>query len=366
MSSSLCYESKTPMEECIMSGGNDQLSYTKNSTYQGRVIEVTRPLINEAISEKFLAECLLSGRTICIADLGCSIGPNTFISMQNIIDSITSMYKSIHGQNKATPFTFQVFFSDHPSNDFNTLFKSLPLDRQYHASGVPGSFYGRLFPLASLHFVHSSFALHWLSKLPEELMDKNSLAWNKGRIDYTNAREEVAEAYASQRRKDLDCFLLARAEELVPQGLMMIVVPARPNGVSHSHILFNILNDILGSCLMEMAKRGIVREESVNSCNLPMYVASIEEIEEAIKRNGSFSIEKMQILPSVSTTDAGLSPQGTSSGIRAIMEGIIKEHFGFEILDELFELYTKKLEENYHNIVSAKVCNLVLMLKRNS
>ncbi|CAA3032622.1 SAM dependent carboxyl methyltransferase, partial [Olea europaea subsp. europaea] len=31
-------------------------------------------------------------------------------------------------------------------------------------SCVPGSFYGRLFPKKSLHFVHSSSSLHWLSQ----------------------------------------------------------------------------------------------------------------------------------------------------------------------------------------------------------
>ncbi|KAK7849230.1 putative s-adenosylmethionine-dependent methyltransferase [Quercus suber] len=56
-----------------------------------------------------------------------------------------------------------VFFNDQFSNDFNTLFISLPPNRQYFAAGVPGSFYGRLFPKASLHFIHSSYALQWLS-----------------------------------------------------------------------------------------------------------------------------------------------------------------------------------------------------------
>ncbi|KAL0409410.1 UNVERIFIED_CONTAM: Farnesoic acid carboxyl-O-methyltransferase, partial [Sesamum radiatum] len=49
-----------------------------------------------------------------------------------------------------------VFFNDKVGNDFNTLFSSLPSERLYYATGVPGSFHGRLLPKASLHFAYSS------------------------------------------------------------------------------------------------------------------------------------------------------------------------------------------------------------------
>ena len=73
--------------------------------------------------------------------------------------------------------------------------------------------------LESLHFIHSSFALKWLSKVPIEVMDEGSPAWNKGRIFSTNAQKEVVEAYATQFAKDIDSFLFARAQELVVGGL---------------------------------------------------------------------------------------------------------------------------------------------------
>ncbi|KAF2590849.1 hypothetical protein F2Q70_00040686 [Brassica cretica] len=63
--------------------------------------------------------------------------------------------------------------NDLTENDFNTTFKLVPsfLDKQAKekcfVSGVPGSFYSRLFPSKSLHFVHSSFSVHWLSKFPD-------------------------------------------------------------------------------------------------------------------------------------------------------------------------------------------------------
>ncbi|XP_028117644.1 probable S-adenosylmethionine-dependent methyltransferase At5g38780 [Camellia sinensis] len=116
---------------------------------------------------------------------------------------------------------FQLFFNDHASNDFNTLFTTLPPDRNYFAAGVPDSFYGRFFPKSSIHLMYSSFALHWLSKVPEELLDNGSLAWNKGKIHYTIASKEIADVYAAQFAKDMDTFFNARADEIIVGGIMI-------------------------------------------------------------------------------------------------------------------------------------------------
>ena len=187
-----------------------------------------------------------------MADLGCSTGPNTFISVQNIIEAIKLQYISTGVHTEI--LEFMVFFNDHVSNDFNTLFKSFPPNKQYIAAGVPGSFHGRLFPKESLHFIHSSFALQWLSKAPMEVMDEGSPAWNKGRIFYANAQKEVVEAYATQFAKDIDSFLFARAQELVVGGLLALFIPAIPDVMSNSDTFIGTELDLLGSCLMDMAK----------------------------------------------------------------------------------------------------------------
>ncbi|KAI3940186.1 hypothetical protein MKW92_019683 [Papaver armeniacum] len=190
-------------------------------------------MIKEAIAKEFNVENQLMNNpntTFRIADLGCSVGSNSLVS-------------------------FQVYFNDIASNDFNTLFASIPLEKRYFAAGVPGSFYGRLFPRASLHFVNSSTALQWLSRVPKgPAGDINSSAWNKGRIHYSSAPDEVFQAYSAQYVMDMEAFLLARGHEIVCGGLMFILVPAIADETLISQTSPGLLLDVLGSCLMELAK----------------------------------------------------------------------------------------------------------------
>ncbi|XP_059654289.1 probable methyltransferase TCM_000331 [Cornus florida] len=95
-----------------------------------------------------------------IAGLGCSSGPNTLLAISQIIDTIHGLCQ----QNNCKAPEFQVYLNDLPDNDFNTIFKSLPIfyeklkkekreELMSHCfvSGSPGSFYARVFPNRSIH-----------------------------------------------------------------------------------------------------------------------------------------------------------------------------------------------------------------------
>lgn len=191
-----------------------------------------------------------TSNTIRIADLGCATGPNTFNAMQDLIDAIVQKYKSLCPTSPLPEF--QVYFNDQASNDFNSLFSALPAERQYFAVGVPGSFHDRLFPESSLHFVYTSYSLQWLSALPEELSDKNSPVCNKGRVHYTNAPNEVLNAYSTQFAMDMENFLNARAKEVVPGGMMVMIFAGIPKGKPYSEIPTGIMYDFISRILMNM------------------------------------------------------------------------------------------------------------------
>nr|AMJ39536.1 SABATH methyltransferase 12 [Bixa orellana] len=350
-----------------MNGGDGTYSYSKNSYYQKQGSTFAAAMINEAISEKLDIEKLSYSalNVFRMADLGCSVGPNTFFSMQNILEAVQHKYHSL-GIKTQIP-EFQVFFNDHAGNDFNTLFASLPPEKQYSAAGVPGSFYGRLFPNSSLHFVYSSYALQWLSKVPEEVLNKNSPAWNKGRIHCTNAAEAVANAYTAQFTKDMKVFLDARAKEVVAGGMMVLITPS----VS-VYLLLDILVpacllfDFLGSSLMSMAKEGLVREELVDTFNLPIYIPSSKEMTKVAEENGCFRIEKMQLTNHSPRVETRIDGKAYSMHIRAGMEGIFSKHFGSEIIDELFDRFHKKIDESSDLLreASREGTQLFVVLKR--
>ena len=214
-------------------------------------------MIHKAVADNLDIDKLFSSassnNTFRIADLGCSVGPNTFTAIHNILEAVQQKYLQGHNSSSQMP-EFQVYFNDHATNDFNTLFSSLPAERQYFTAGVPGSFHGRLFPNSSLHFVHSSLALHWLSTIPKELLDNNSLAWNRRRVHYTNAPNEVYNVYRARFAEDMINFLDARAMELVVGGLMVLIMPSVPNDVPLSQMPIGVVYDLLGCILSDMAK----------------------------------------------------------------------------------------------------------------
>lgn len=130
-----------------------------------------KPILEESVVGVYYSvtpECLR------IADLGCSSGPNTLVVASEIMDIIDAASQCLSNHQ---PPAFQVFLNDLPGNDFNTIFESLPgfykrLEKEKGSkfgpcfiSGMPGSFYGRLFPTNFLHFIHSSYSLHFLSQV---------------------------------------------------------------------------------------------------------------------------------------------------------------------------------------------------------
>jgi hypothetical protein len=137
---------------------------------QQKVISLTKPITEEAITNVYSSNL---PRSLAIADLGCSSGPNTLFVVSELIKVVDKLRTKLGHDSPE----YQVFLNDLPGNDFNTIFKSLPNFQKKMSyqlgpgagpclfSGTPGSFYGRLFPSKSLHFVHSSYSLQWLSQV---------------------------------------------------------------------------------------------------------------------------------------------------------------------------------------------------------
>lgn len=124
----------------------------------------------------------LRPESFTVADLGCASGANTLTLVEAIIGTIGEVCSG--GRGNPLP-EFSVLLSDLPTNDFNTVFSRVPevtskLKADAKAvvflSGVPGTFYGRLFLSRSVHLVCAFTSLHWLSQVRYNTRVHNDIA----------------------------------------------------------------------------------------------------------------------------------------------------------------------------------------------
>ncbi|CAK8560445.1 unnamed protein product [Lathyrus sativus] len=325
-----------------MKGGDGEESYANNSIiFQGNVISSTKLIREEAITS--LYSSTLPG-SLAIADLGCSCGPNTLSVVSEVIHVVENLSKKL---NHSSP-EYKVYLNDLAGNDFNSVFRSLDnfkeklrdetktkIDRCYFF-GVPGSFYGRLFPDRSLHFVHSSYSVHWLSKVPEGI--ENS----KGAI-YINETSplNVTKAYYKQFERDFSVFIKCRAEEIVEGGRMVLSILGRRGDDPFSKESCDLLN-LLATALNHMVLKGLIDEDKVNTFNIPNYYPSRNEVKLSILEEGSFAINHVEF-SEVDLNNSGESLHDSgynvAQAIRAVFEPLLVSHFGEAIIDDVFQRY---------------------------
>nr|GMD14789.1 salicylate carboxymethyltransferase-like [Ipomoea batatas] len=332
-----------------MNGGIGDSSYANNSLLQQNVILMTKPITEEAITKLYTS--LTNPKTISIADLGCSSGPNTLLAVSNLVKAVDNHRKKLRRRHSPE---FQIYLNDLPTNDFNTIFQSLPkheedLRRELgdgfgpcFFNGVPGSFYGRLFPTDSLHFVHSSYSLHWLSQVPKGIEE------NKRNIRMaTTSPLSVIKAYYDQFEQDFSNFLECRSKELVKRGRMVLTMQGRSSENPTCHLW-----ELLTLALNEIVAEGFVEEEKLNSFNVPLYTPSLAEVKFIVEKEGSFTIDCLEASQIYWTGYNGTDDYEVNNGygvarsLRAVIEPMLVSHFGEGIIDELFHSYTKMIVDS--------------------
>ncbi|KAJ4884081.1 S-adenosyl-L-methionine-dependent methyltransferases superfamily protein [Raphanus sativus] len=334
----------------IMIGGDGPESYYQHSSNQRALLEAAKEKMNEAISAK-LSLNLISDR-FSVADFGCASGPNTFLAVQNIIDAVEDKYRKETGQNPLENIEFQVLFNDSTTNDFNTLFQTLPPGRRYYSAGVPGSFFGRVLPKHSFHVGVISYAFHFTSKTPKGITDRDSPLWNRD-MHCTGFNEAVKRAYLNQYSADTKNLLDARAEELVPGGLMLLLGSGLRDGVKMSETVKGMVMDFMGASLSDLAQQGVVEQDKVDSFSTPLYFAEEGELRQIIKENGKFTIEAFEdiIHP---YGEFPLDPKILAVSFRASCGAFLSAHFGAYAMRKAFELVEVKAREEFSKIQNAK------------
>ncbi|XP_059651732.1 benzoate carboxyl methyltransferase-like [Cornus florida] len=357
-----------------MNAGIGETSYANNSILQKTIIQKAWPVLEDTLNDMYnqnFPKCFQ------IADLGCSSGPNTLLVISQSINTIQGLCQ----RNDCKTPEFQVYLNDLPDNDFNTIFKSLPKFYEEKlkkrkgeelspcfVSGTPGSFYGRLFPSRSLHFIHSSSSVHWLSKVPERLDN------NKGNIYLANTSpSHVVEAYLNQFQSDFSTFLSLRAEEIVPGGRMVLTFRCRSIADPTSKDC-RCLWELLAESLLDMVAEGLIDEAKVDSFNLPFHAPYKDEVKAIIHKEGSFTLDKLEVFEvdwdasdkdddKHFVFDKYRSGKLVASCIRAAMEPILASHFGDTVIDKLFARFAHHVAEN-QSVDKLKCFNIVVSLTK--
>ncbi|XP_058773478.1 S-adenosyl-L-methionine:benzoic acid/salicylic acid carboxyl methyltransferase 3-like [Vicia villosa] len=345
-----------------MNGDVEEASYADNSLIQREAISLAKSSRVKAITNLY---CSLCPRSFAIADLGCSSGPNTLLVTSEIIKVVEKLCQELNHQSPE----YKVFLNDLSGNDFNSIFKSLDTFKEKlrdeikteigpcYFSGVPGSFYGRIFPNESLHFVHSSYSLHWLSKVPRGVDN------NKGNIYITNTSpSNVLEAYYEQFHIDFSLFLKCRAQEIVEGGFMILTLLGRENE--------NLLSkgssygwELLSKAINDMVIQGIIEEEKLNTFNIPNYYPSPSEVKLEVLSEGSFSINQLEVSEVIGHALESDMSESMVKSTRAVFEPLLISHFGESVTKEVFERFRKILAAGISK-ERTRITNLTITLTR--
>jgi len=360
-----------------MAKGGGETSYAKNSWLQRRALLETRPLLDEAVREVYMA---LSHPTMTVCDLGCSSSENTLFFVSKVIETICRHRRRKLGA--GTEVELQFFLSDLPVNDFNHLYLSLRQFKEsiavaheeetvppFYIAGLPGSCYERLFPAKSVHLFHSSYSLHWRSQFLHGLEGNP----NEGNIYIAkNTPPYIVKLYQEQFRNDFLLFLKLRYEELVFGGQMLLTFLGRKNEDAYSGEL-NHVYGLLAQSIQFLVEEGLVEKEKLDSFNLPLYGPSVDEVKAVIKQSGLFDINRIELFEhnwdpydeseSDHVDDPLQSGINVAKCLRAVMEPLFARHFGESVLDALFDKYAHNVAE-YLEREKTKYSIIVLSLKK--
>ncbi|CAH9137225.1 unnamed protein product [Cuscuta epithymum] len=359
-------------EEFHMNGGIGEASYSNNSLLQREVLLMTKPITTKAIASLYTK---LRPETISIADLGCSSGPNTLLLVSELMQAVDCARKELRHRSPE----FHIHLNDLPSNDFNTIFRSLSqymeglkkeMGEEFgpcFISGVPGTFYGRLFPTNALNFVHSSYSLMWLSQVPqraEENMRNIYLA--------ANSPPCVVKAYYEQFERDFLTFLMCRSEEIIVGGRMVLTILGRnsenPCDKESCHIW-----ELLAIAPSDLVDEDLIEDAKLNTFNLPHYTPSLAEVKCLVEKEGSFSIISSngryidwnacggEVHESRSVEEAGKS---VTKCMRAVSESLLVSHFGVGVIEETFHKYQKNITDSMSK-GNRRYFNVTVSLVRN-
>ncbi|KAL0344261.1 UNVERIFIED_CONTAM: Jasmonate O-methyltransferase [Sesamum angustifolium] len=248
--------------------------------------------------------------------------------------------KNVRGQPACFPIT----------TTFTKTFIAMDLEKAFHMKGGLGD---------------NSYANNSSLQVPPGIYDEQGVSINKKSI-YISERSPsgVAEAFLRQFQEDWSFFLKSRSEEIVSGGKMVLLLLGR-TGPYHVDRNSSIYWEMLYQSLATLVTQ---KRKSWEGYEMNFYAPSKEELEEEVRKEGSFKVEMIEKFEQGIDIGSGGNRyssygQAVAKTVRSIQESMIAHHFGEGVLDKLFHQYAGVADREMakHGLGST---HIVLLLTR--
>lgn len=190
----------------------DSATYTASSRLQASGLRTGVALFVQAAERVPLP---VPPQPVAIADYGAATGYNSLLPIAAAINALRARTRPDHA--------ILVTHTDLPGNDFTALFTTITGDPDSYlgkdsatfVSAVGRSFYQQILPSESIALGWSSWATHWLSRVPAPIDDHIHIAHT--------ADEDARRAYAGQAAVDWHDFVAFRGREIAPGGRLVVL-----------------------------------------------------------------------------------------------------------------------------------------------
>jgi len=328
--------------------------YDAHSQEQRAALDVFLPWLQQAAAE--LSQSPGHRISWSLMDIGSSEGGNAIYAMNHVISALR----------KNSRLSVRVCFDDLPTNDFNHLFANLFPARgaafeqsDVFPAAIAGSAFGRLAPPRSLDVVTTFNAIAFLEKRPDAQLPHYILPMGPGPRaprDGVSVTQAEREPFRSQAAEDLRRFYLARAEELVSGGKLLVQVFGRDEQHCTSYGIYDVLSD----ALLDEVEAGRLPKGVYERLVFPIYFRALDELLAPIRADESlrkvFRIDRFESrevpvpfnTTLASTGDRSVWARSYAGFLRAFTESILAaalpdEVSKPEVLDRVYQRVGERL-----------------------
>ncbi|KAH1114551.1 hypothetical protein J1N35_007929 [Gossypium stocksii] len=133
-------------------------------------------------------------------------------------------------------------------------------------------------------------------QVPPALYDEHGKSINKGNIYVSElSPQSVSQAYYKQFQEDFSLLLKSLSEELVTGGRTVLILLGRI-GQDHADRGNSFFSEILSRSLALSVSQAAIEKEKVDPYKVHFYVASRNKLEDEVRREGSFEVDKLEML----------------------------------------------------------------------